>query len=39
MKIIDKIKQAQEKKTINYSFEYFPPKTELVNNNIILKKK
>jgi methylenetetrahydrofolate reductase (NADPH) len=30
MKIIDKIEQAQKNKEIAYSFEYFPPKTELV---------
>ncbi|KAI8982412.1 methylenetetrahydrofolate reductase-domain-containing protein [Mycotypha africana] len=29
MKIIDKIEQAQKKNAIAYSFEYFPPKTEL----------
>jgi hypothetical protein len=30
MKIIEKIEQAQKSKHIAYSFEYFPPKTELV---------
>lgn len=30
MKIIDKIEQAQKSNHIAYSFEYFPPKTELV---------
>jgi methylenetetrahydrofolate reductase (NADPH) len=27
MKIIDKIKKAQEEKKVLFSFEYFPPKT------------
>jgi hypothetical protein len=31
MKIVDKIKEAQTNQHIAYSFEYFPPKTELVN--------
>jgi methylenetetrahydrofolate reductase (NADPH) len=31
MKIIDKIEKAQKENAIGYSFEYFPPKTELVN--------
>ncbi|KAG0164993.1 hypothetical protein DFQ28_009392 [Apophysomyces sp. BC1034] len=29
MKIVDKINQAQEENKLSYSFEYFPPKTEL----------
>ncbi|KAI8974744.1 methylenetetrahydrofolate reductase-domain-containing protein [Pilobolus umbonatus] len=29
MKVVDKIKEAQQTKTLGYSFEYFPPKTEL----------
>ncbi|KAF7731700.1 hypothetical protein EC973_008872 [Apophysomyces ossiformis] len=29
MKIIDKIRRAQEENTLCYSFEYFPPKTEI----------
>ncbi|CAO3637361.1 unnamed protein product [Cunninghamella echinulata] len=29
MKIIDKINKAQQENALSYSFEYFPPKTEL----------
>lgn len=35
MKIIDKIEQAQKSNHIAYSFEYFPPKTELGFANLI----
>ncbi|CEJ05016.1 Putative Methylenetetrahydrofolate reductase [Rhizopus microsporus] len=35
MKIIEKIEQAQKNNTINYSFEYFPPKTELGYANLV----
>jgi methylenetetrahydrofolate reductase (NADPH) len=30
MRIIDKIEKAQKDNTLAYSFEFFPPKTELV---------
>ncbi|GAA5803625.1 methylenetetrahydrofolate reductase-domain-containing protein [Helicostylum pulchrum] len=35
MKIIEKIEQAQKDKHISYSFEYFPPKTELGFANLV----
>jgi methylenetetrahydrofolate reductase (NADPH) len=30
MKIVDKLNKAQKDSQLSYSFEYFPPKTELV---------
>lgn len=39
MKIIDKIEQAQKDKHIAYSFEYFPPKTELVSTKKLIYRK
>ncbi|KAI8375008.1 methylenetetrahydrofolate reductase-domain-containing protein [Choanephora cucurbitarum] len=35
MRIVDKIEQAQKSKKIAYSFEYFPPKTDLGFANLI----
>ncbi|KAI9276058.1 methylenetetrahydrofolate reductase-domain-containing protein [Sporodiniella umbellata] len=35
MKIIDKIKEGDHQKKINYSFEFFPPKTELGYTNLM----
>jgi methylenetetrahydrofolate reductase (NADPH) len=35
MKIIDKIKAKEEKNEIFYSFEYFPPKTEIGVDNLL----
>lgn len=31
MKVVDKINKAQNEGRTYYSFEYFPPKTEMVN--------
>ncbi|KAI8338345.1 methylenetetrahydrofolate reductase-domain-containing protein [Chlamydoabsidia padenii] len=35
MKIVDKLNKAQKDNTLNYSFEYFPPKTELGLANLL----
>lgn len=32
MKVIDKINKAEEEGRTFWSFEYFPPKTEMVKN-------
>jgi methylenetetrahydrofolate reductase (NADPH) len=36
MKVIDKIKKAEEEGRVYWSFEYFPPKTQQVIQELLL---
>lgn len=38
MKVVDKINKAQNEGRTYYSFEYFPPKTEMVNRDVVNQK-